>query len=440
VSEGALGGLLIALMFLLFAMGLEISISMGIVGVLGLLYLKGFTVGLGVVGSIAWSNATSFSFIAVPLFVFMSGILLHSGIGKGLFTAVARWVGFLPGGLAVASIFSCAIFAAVSGSSVATAATIGMIAIPEMERRGYARSLIIGSLAAGGTLGILIPPSIPMIIYGVMTETSVGHLYMAGIVPGVVLALMFAVYVIAYAIVWPHAAPRVAEDRGSVRDKLRSFSEVAPVAILIFVVLGSMYLGIVTPTEAAALGSVVSLALARWYGSLSWATLEQAFQETVRTTSMVMLIIIFAAIFSHVIALIGAPKALLASVLALGLPKWALFTVLFTFLLLIAYALEELSVMIILLPILFPLITGLGFNPVWFGVIMVVWLEIGFITPPVGLNLFVIQGLMPGTGAREVTVGTTPYVVLMVLLVALLFLFPELALWLPARMMPAGGR
>ncbi len=436
MSEAALGALLIAVMFLLFAMGLEISISMGVVGVLGLLYLKGFTVGLGVVGSIAWSNATSFSFIAVPLFVFMSGVLLHSGIGKGLFTAMARWVGFLPGGLAVASIFSCAVFAAVSGSSVATAATIGMIAIPEMERRGYARPLIIGSLAAGGTLGILIPPSIPMIIYGVMTETSVGHLYMAGIIPGVVLALMFAAYVIAYAMIWPRSAPRVAEDRGSLRDKLTAFGEVAPVAILIFVVLGSMYLGIVTPTEAAALGSVVSLVLARWYGNLTWPTLNQAFRETVRTTSMVMLIIIFAAIFSHVIALIGAPKALLASVVALGLPKWALFSAVFGFLLVIAYALEELSVMIILLPILFPLITGLGFDPVWFGVIMVVWLEIGFITPPVGLNLFVIQGLMPGAGAREVTVGTTPYVVLMIVLVAILFLFPDLALWLPGQMMP----
>jgi C4-dicarboxylate transporter DctM subunit len=436
VSESGLGALLIALMFLFFAMGLEISISMGLVGVLGLLYLKGWTVGLGVVGSIAWSNSTSFSFIAVPLFVFMSGILLHSGIGKGLFTAVARWVGFLPGGLAVASIFSCAIFAAVSGSSVATAATIGMIAIPEMERRGYARPLIIGSLAAGGTLGILIPPSIPMIIYGVMTETSVGHLYMAGIIPGIVLALMFAVYVIGYAMIWPNSAPRVAEDRGTFRSKLRSFREVAPVAILIFVVLGSMYLGIVTPTEAAALGSVVSLVLARWYGNLNWRTLNQAFQETVRTTSMVMLIIVFAAIFSHVIALIGAPKALLNTVTSLGLPKWALFTVIFSFLLVIAYALEELSVMIILLPILFPLVTGLGFDPVWFGVIMVVWLEIGFITPPVGLNLFVIQGLMPGTGAREVTIGTTPYVILMILLVVILFVFPDLALWLPAQMMP----
>jgi tripartite ATP-independent transporter DctM subunit len=436
VSEAGLGALLIALMFFFFAMGIEISISMGVVGVLGLLYLKGWTVGLGVVGSIAWSNATSFSFIAVPLFVFMSGILLHSGIGKGLFTAVARWVGFLPGGLAVASIFSCAIFAAVSGSSVATAATIGMIAIPEMERRGYARPLIIGSLAAGGTLGILIPPSIPMIIYGVMTETSVGHLYMAGIVPGALLALMFAVYVIGYAMIWPGSAPRVAEDRGSFRSKLRSFREVAPVAILICVVLGSMYLGIVTPTEAAALGSVVSLGLARWYGDLNWRTLNQAFQETARTTSMVMLIIVFAAIFSHVIALIGAPKALLGTVIALGLPKWALFTVVFSFLLVIAYALEELSVMIILLPILFPLITGLGFDPVWFGVIMVVWLEIGFITPPVGLNLFVIQGLMPGAGAREVTVGTTPYVILMIVLVAILFVFPDLALWLPGQMMP----
>ena len=423
-------------MFALFAAGVEVSIALGVVGMLGLLWLKGFTIGLGVVGSIAWSNASSFSFIAVPLFVFMSGILLHSGIGKGLYTAVARWVSFLPGGLAVASIFSCAIFAAVSGSSVATAATIGLIAIPEMERRGYARRLIFGSLAAGGTLGILIPPSIPMIIYGVMTETSIGHLYAAGIVPGVVLALLFAGFVVGYAMLWPDAAPRVAEDRGGLLDKLRSIYEVAPVALLIVVVLGSMYAGIVTPTEAAALGSLASLLLAAAFGRLGWRTLRDAFEATIRTTSMVMLIIIFASIFSHVIALIGAPKALFGLVTGLGLPRWAFFAALFAVLLVIAYALEELSVMIIILPILFPLVTGLGFEPVWFGIVMVLWLEIGLITPPVGLNLFVIQNLMPGTTARDVTLGTTPYVVLMVALVALLFAFPELALWLPRHTAP----
>ena len=437
MSEALLGALLIGLMFLLFALGVEISIALGIVGVLGLLYLKGFGIGLGVVGSIAWSNASSFSFIAVPLFVFMSGVLLHSGIGRGLYTAVARWVSFLPGGLAVASIFSCAIFAAVSGSSVATAATIGMIAIPEMERRRYSRPLIFGSLAAGGTLGILIPPSIPMIIYGVMTETSIGHLYMAGMVPGVVLALMFAGFVVSYAMLWPETAPRVSEDRGTLRDKLRSLYEVAPVAVLIVVVLGSMYAGIVTPTEAAALGSFVSLVLAALMRSLTWRALRDAFHATVRTTSMVMLIIIFASMFSHVIALIGAPKALLTTVVDLGLPRWAFFGAVFAFLLLVAYALEELSVMIIILPILFPLVTGLGFDPIWFGIIMVVWLEIGLITPPVGLNLFVIQNLMRGATAADVTRGTTPYVVLMILLVVLLFLFPDLALWLPRHMTPA---
>src|SRR5207249_3836200 len=288
LSDPVIGALLIALMFVLFAMGLEIAVSLGVVGVLGLLWLKGWTVGLGVVGSVAWSNATSFSFIAVPLFVFMSAILLHSGIGRGLFTAVARWVGFLPGGLAVASVFSCAIFAAVSGSSVATAATIGMIAIPEMERRGYGRPLICGSLAAGGTLGILIPPSIPMIIYGVMTETSVGHLYMAGIVPGVILSLMFAVAIVLYAVARPEAAPRRSEDRGSLRDKVRSVVEVAPVAVLIVVVLGGMYVGVVTPTEAAALGSTVSLVLAALARGLTWRALNRAFQETVRTASMVV--------------------------------------------------------------------------------------------------------------------------------------------------------
>lgn len=436
MSEPLLGTSLIVLMFLLFAVGVEISVALGIVGLLGLLWLKGFTVGLGVVGSIAWSNGSSFSFIAVPLFIFMSGILLHSGIGRGLYTAVARWVSFLPAGLAVASIFSCAIFAAISGSSVATAATIGMIAIPEMERRGYYRPLTFGSLAAGGTLGILIPPSIPMIIYGVMTETSIGHLYMAGIVPGVVLALMFAAFVVGYAMIWPETAPRVAEDRGSLLDKLRSLYEVAPVALLIVVVLGSMYVGIVTPTEAAALGSLTSLLLAAAFRTLTWRALRDAFHATIRTTSMVMLIIIFASMFSHVMALIGAPAALFKLVVGLGLPRWAFFTAIFAVLLVIAYALEELSVMIIILPILFPLVTALGFDPIWFGVIMVVWLEIGLITPPVGLNLFVIQNLMRGTTARDVTLGTTPYVVLMIVLVALLFLFPEIALWLPQHMTP----
>src|SRR5438874_12050506 len=192
MSESLLGTLLIVHLFVLFALGVEISVALGIVGVLGLLYLKGFNVGLGVVGSIAWSNASSFSFIAVPLFIFMSGILLHSGIGKGLYTAVARWVSFLPGGLAVASIFSCAIFAAISGSSVATAATIGMIAIPEMERRGYGRPLICGSLAAGGTLGTLTPPSIPIVVYGVMTKPPVGHFPLAGCLPGRIPPAMFA--------------------------------------------------------------------------------------------------------------------------------------------------------------------------------------------------------------------------------------------------------
>jgi C4-dicarboxylate transporter, DctM subunit len=436
VSEALLGTLLILAMFVLFAAGIEIALALGIVGVAGLFYLKGWSTGLSVVGSIAWTNATSFSFIAVPLFVFMSGILLHSGIGRGLYTAVARWVSFLPGGLAVASIFSCAIFAAVSGSSVATAATIGMIAIPEMQRRGYHRPLICGSLAAGGTLGILIPPSIPMIIYGVMTETSIGHLYMAGIVPGIVLALMFAAFVVVYAMIWPERAPRVAEDRGTFLDKLRSFYEVAPVAVLIVTVLGSMYVGIVTPTEAAALGSFVSLILAALGRKLTWPTLRDSFHSTVRTTCMVMLIIVFASVFSHVIALIGAPKALFDVVVGLGMPKWAFFAAVFTFLLVVAYALEELSVMIILLPILFPLITGLGFDPIWFGIVMIVWLEIGFITPPVGLNLFVIQGMMRGAGARDITVGTTPFVIMMILLVVLLFLVPELALWLPRHMAP----
>ena len=436
MSEALAGTILLALLFALFALGLEIAFSLGLVGLVGLLWLKGWTVGLGVVGSVAWSNASSFSFVAVPLFVFMSAILLHAGIGESLYAAVARWVGFLPGGLAVASVFACAIFAAVSGSSVATAATIGMIAIPEMESRGYHKPLIYGSLAAGGTLGILIPPSVPMIIYGVMTETSVGQLYMAGILPGFLLGLLFAAYIVGYAMVYPERCPRGAEGQMPLREKLRSLVEVAPIALLIVVVLGSMYFGIVTPTEAAALGVSVSLLLAVTVGRLTWAGLGRAFHETVRTTSMIMLIIIFASIFSHVIALLGTPRALLGLVTGLQLAPWQVFAMIFGILILIAYALEELSVMIIMLPILFPLVTGLGFDPVWFGIVMIVWLEMGFITPPVGINLFVIQGVARGSRMRDIAVGSTPFVLLLVLLVVILFLVPDLALWLPRQMIP----
>ena len=439
MSEALIGTVLLALLFLLFALGLEIAFSLGVVGLIGLLWLKGWTVGLGVVGSVAWSNASSYSFVAVPLFVFMSAILLHSGIGQSLYAAVAQWVGFLPGGLAVASVGACAIFAAVSGSSVATAATIGMIAIPEMESRGYHKPLIYGSLAAGGTLGILIPPSIPMIIFGVMTETSVGQLYMAGILPGILLGLLFSTYIVGYAMVFPARAPRGDESRAPLRQRLRSLVEVAPIVLLIAVVLGSMYLGIVTPTEAAALGVSVSLVLAVTVGHLRWAGLTRAFHETVRTTSFIMLIIIFASIFSHVIALLGAPKALLGLVTGLNLAPWMVFALIFALLVAIAYALEELSVMIIMLPILFPLVTGLGFDPVWFGIVMIVWLEMGFITPPVGINLFVIQGIARGSRMRDIAVGSTPFVIILILLVVILFLVPDLALWLPRRMMGQPG-
>ena len=436
MSDFTLGVLLIGLLFLLLSIGLEVALSLGLVGVLGLLWLKGWKIGMTVIGSICWSTASNFNYVALPLFIFMSAILLHSGIGASLYTAVTRWVSFLPGGLAIASVFACAIFGAVCGSSVATAATIGLIAIPEMEKRGYERKLIYGSMAAGGTLGILIPPSIPMIIYGVMTETSVGQLYIAGIIPGILLSLMFSAYIVILCTLRPHYAPREGTESFSWGDRLRSLAEAAPMAGLIFIVLGTMYLGVVTPTEAAGLGAFASLVLSALYRRLSWKTLVDAFRDTVLPTSMVMLIIICASIFSHVIALIGAPKAIFQLITDLRLSPAAVFGVIFLLLIVIAYALEELSVMIIMLPFLFPLVTGLGFDPVWFGVVLVVWLEMGFITPPVGINLFVIQGVAKGGTMRDIALGATPYVVMMILFVGILFLFPDLALWLPKQMAP----
>ncbi len=435
MSDYLVGTVLIGLLFFLLTIGLEVSLSLGLVGVLGLLWMKGWVVGMSAIGSICWSTVSNFNYIALPLFIFMSAILLHSGIGSSLYTAVTRWVSFLPGGLAVASIFACAIFGAVCGSSVATAATIGLIAIPEMEKRGYQKELMYGSMAAGGTLGILIPPSIPMIIYGVMTETSVGQLYIAGIIPGIVLSIFFAGYIIVRCSLRPELAPK-AKEKVFWRDRFYSLLEAAPMVGLIFIVLGTMYLGVVTPTEAAALGAFASMALAAGYRRLTWKTLVNAFRDTVGPTSMVILIITFASIFSHVIALIGAPKAIFQLINDLGLPPWAVFVLIFILLIIIAYSLEELSVMIIMLPFLFPLVTGLGFDGVWFGIVMVVWLEMGFITPPVGINLFVIQGVAKGGTMKEISWGATPYVIMMILFVGILFLFPDLALWLPRQMAP----
>jgi tripartite ATP-independent transporter DctM subunit len=398
--------------------------------------MKGWLVGMTVIGSICWSTASNFNYVALPLFIFMSAVLLHSGIGSSLYTAITRWVSFLPGGLAIASVFACAVFGAVCGSSVATAATIGLIAIPEMEKRGYQPRLMYGSMAAGGTLGILIPPSIPMIIYGVMTETSVGQLYMAGIIPGILLSILFAGYIIVLCLLRPNLAPK-GEEKISWRDRFSSLFQAIPIVGLIFVVLGTMYLGVVTPTEAAALGALASMVLAIGYRRLTWKTLTSAFKDTVGPTSMVMLIIIFASIFSHVIALIGAPKAIFQLINDLGLPPWAVFGLIFILLIVIAYALEELSVMIIMLPFLFPLVTGLGFDGVWFGIVLVVWLEMGFITPPVGINLFVIQGVAKGGSMKDIAMGATPYVIIMICFVLILFIFPDLAMWLPRQMAPA---
>jgi len=434
LSDTVLGVILIGLLFFLLSIGLEVALSLGLVGIIGLLWLKGWTVGMGVIGSICWSTASNFNYVALPLFIFMSAILLHSGIGSSLYTAITRWVYFLPGGLAIASVFACAIFGAVCGSSVATAATIGLIALPEMEKRGYQRPLMYGSLAAGGTLGILIPPSMPMIIYGVMTETSIGQLYIAGIIPGVILSLLFAGFIVLRCVFRPEFAPRLEREKITWYDRIQSLYEAAPMVGLIFAVLGTMYLGVVTPTEAAALGASASLILAAAYRKLTWKAVAQAFRDTAGPTSMVMLIIIFASIFSHVIALIGAPMGILKFITELGIPTWGVFALIFLLLILIAYALEELSVMIILLPFLFPLVTGLGYDPVWFGIVLVIWLEMGFITPPVGINLFVIQGVAKGGTMKEIALGSTPYVIIIILFIVILFLFPDLALWLPSQM------
>lgn len=423
---------LLALLVGLLLAGLWIAFSLGLAGVLVLLIVNGVQ-GLAPMASISWNTAESFVLTSVPLFIFMGEIILRSGVSDTFYRSVAVWMRGLPGGLLHSNIMACAIFAAVSGSSVATAAAIGTVAIPEMEKRGYERKILFGSLAAGGTLGILIPPSIPMIIYAAMVEQSLERLFIAGVIPGILLAAIFMLYILARVVVQPELAP--ARERGAgVRERLRSLAGLAPMASLVLLVLGSIWFGYATPTEAAAVGASAALVLSALAGRLRWTTLRETLESTVRTTCMVLFIIVGAQILSYALVKTGVSRALTEAVVALGLSKWVLFAILVVLYIFLGCVIDGISMMVLTLPVIYPIVLAAGFNPIWFGVILVILIELGQITPPVGLTMFVIHALSGGRPISEIVWGSLPFGVLMLLEIALLSLFPAVVTWLPAMM------
>ncbi len=381
-------------------------------------------------GEFIWDKQKEFILVAIPMFILLGEIMLRAGVARRMYNAVAQWLSWLPGGLMHANIGSCAIFAASSGSSIATAATVGTVAYPEIEKRNYHEGLFLGSLAAGGTLGILIPPSINLIIYGLITDTSVPELYMAGIVPGIILSSLFILIIVVACVMrpsWAGEKPIV-----SWADRIRLLPDLLPPILLFGVVVGSIYAGIATPTEAASVGVVFALLLAAWTRTLSLKMLREAFEGTMRTTAMIMLIILAAIFLNFVLGFVGAPQALISFIGDLGWTPLETMIALVVFYLILGMFMETLSMLLTTVPVVFPLIVQLGYDPVWFGILIIVLMETALVTPPIGVNLYVVHGIrLRGGKFNDVAWGALPFVLMMIAMIALLIAFPEIALYLP---------
>jgi len=412
----------------LMALAIPVAASMGVLGMI-LAQVYAFLPVSKVAGEIAWTSSNEFLLVALPLFILLGELLLRSGLAERMYDALAKWLSWLPGGLMHSNIAACALFAATSGSSVATAATVGTVALPQARRHGYSERLFLGTLAAGGTLGILIPPSINMIIYAVLTNTSVPKLYLAGIVPGLLLSLGFMVVVLVACLIRP--AWGGARMRSTLAACLASLVHLVPPLGVFMVVVGSIYAGIATPTEAASLGVMAGLGLAAANRALNWPMLREALLGTMKSTAMIMFIVVAAYFLNFVMSSIGLTTRLTDFMQGLGWSKWQMLFAVVVFYVILGCFMETLSMMITTIPIIAPVMQALGFDMIWFGIVVIVLVEAALITPPVGLNLFVVHNLRKEGSMNDVIIGALPFVMAMFALLLLLALFPGLALWLP---------
>ncbi|ANP37267.1 C4-dicarboxylate ABC transporter permease [Phaeobacter gallaeciensis] len=419
--------LILFALFALLLVGVPVAFALGGLG-LSMLILGGFSPLMAPQAIL--STLDGFILLAVPLFLLMSNVLLKGGVGRDLYAAVQAWVGHWPGGLAVATVISCGLFAAISGSSVATAATIGTVAIPEMISRGYERRFVYGLLAAGGTLGILIPPSIPMIIYGFVTEESVIALFLAGVGPGLALLVLFA----GYSMIYASMKGMGRSEKATGAERRRATLRALPSIVLATVVVAGIYSGAFTPTEAAAIGFAFAVVItALVLRTLTWKAFWEAAVDSMATTVAILLIIAGAKVFGKAITLYRIPQEISAFISdAVSSP--VMFVLLVAGILVVmGLVLEALSMVLIMTPVLLPAAMGLGFDPIWFGVFMVVMVEAALITPPVGLNLYVIQAVARAT-LGDVARGAIPFLLLMFFCVVLLYLVPDLALYIPFKL------
>jgi C4-dicarboxylate transporter, DctM subunit len=419
----------VIVMLALILSGMWIAVSIGIGGIYALLFSLGTSKTLNVIGLQCWGTSSNFVLACVPLFVFMGEFLSASGIIKRVYEGLNKTIAGIPGELQQTNIAACAVFAAASGSSLAGSATMGKIAYSELvHKRGYDRRLTLGAIAAGGTLGILIPPSIIMIVYGVTVEESIGQLFVAGIVPGLILTGLFMVYIGTRAALNPRLTPRDIS-HVSVKERLVGLLSIWPFLLLMGVVLGSIYAGMATPTEAAAIGATGSVFIAVVYGILTWRSLHESAIATVRTTGMIFLIVMCARLMGMALAYYGISHIIGEWAMKLGSPAITYLVIVVIYLILGCFF-DSITMIVLTVPLFMPAVEALGFSKLWFGIVITVLMEAGLLTPPVGVNLFIMQGVT-GESLEEVAKGALPFVVFMLLLLAVLYIWPPIATWLP---------
>lgn len=409
--------------------GVALGAALGLTGLIILQFFSNGATSLAI--DAIWSVFNSFTLSAVPMFILLGEVLLRSGISEKAYAAFSPLFRRIPGGLLHTNIAVCTLFGAVSGSSLSTAAAVGSVAYPEMTRRGYDKDTVVGSLAGGGTLGLLIPPSLSFLIYGALTETSIGRLFAAGIIPGLLVGSLFMLYLLVKCTLRPGIAPRDTA-KPSVAQTLAGFKQIWPLLALILAVIGSIVAGLATPTEAAGVGVVLAVLVSWVWGDLTWARLIDAIYRSTLLFSAVGFLVLGATILAQSVSILGVPQKILAGVAQSGLGTYSVLLIVVLIYLILGCFFDGLSLMIMTLPVVFPLLTGLGFDPVWIGVVITIVIEIGQVTPPVGLNLSVLTALTGNeVSLGRVAIATVPYWVIHLFTILILTLFPVLALYLP---------
>jgi tripartite ATP-independent transporter DctM subunit len=418
-------------LFITLSAGIWVGFSLFIVGFVGMTLFSSLPAGNNMASSV-WATIEKWEYVALPMFILMGEILYRSGISERLFRALVPWLYRLPGGLLLMNIISCTLFAAVSGSSAATTATVGRITLAELDKLGYDRAIAQGSLAGAGTLGFLIPPSLIMIVYAILAEVSIGKMFMAGILPGILLSGVYSAYIVYRGIRNPEIAPNM-QDSYTWGERIRALKDLAPTVILILMVLGSIYAGIATPTEAAALGVLGATIFALINRQLNLNILFECLVGAVKTNAMIMMIVVGAGFLSRVMGFLGIPAAITTAITGMDLSPYTLMVLLGLVYVVLGCLLDGFSIVVMTLPIALPMVTAAGFDPIWFGIYLILMVEVSQITPPVGFNLFVIQGLT-GDPIMRIARQALPFFFLMLLTTAIITLFPEIALYLPQLM------